>query len=153
MVIMALAVRLKVVASLKVMPSADFAPVSTTSPAKISSRSSSGVVALLRVTLALPDRLATLPTGSAAAGCASAGVAGGAAAGAAGVVGDGAGTGCACTICIMSGAASASTPAPSMTPIISSSAKGSRRRVNRIPGRRTRQAGDGDFSRAGLNAG
>ena len=111
------------------------------------------VVALLRVTLALPDRLATLPTGSAAAGCASAGVAGGAAAGAAGVDGDGAGTGCACTICIMSGAASASTPAPSMTPIISSSAKGSRRRVNRIPGRRTRQAGDGDFSRAGLNAG
>ena len=66
-VIFALADRLNVVASLKVMPSFDLADVSTMSLAKISSRNNSGVVALLRVTVALPVSVATLPIGSPAA--------------------------------------------------------------------------------------
>src|SRR5580692_3673004 len=90
-VIRALAVRLKVVASLKVTPSVEFADVCSTSFRKMSSLSLSGVAALLRVTVAAPVRVATLPIGSSATGGAGDGAVTGAGAGAV----DGAGA-CAC---------------------------------------------------------
>ncbi|HEY4114553.1 MAG TPA: hypothetical protein VGM17_10890, partial [Rhizomicrobium sp.] len=71
-------VRLNVVASLKVTPSVEFAEVCTTSFRKMSSCTLSGVGVLLRVTVALPVRVATFPIGSSSAGCASAGAAAGA---------------------------------------------------------------------------
>jgi hypothetical protein len=76
--ILALAVRLKVVASLKVTPSAEFACVCSTSPWKMSSCRRSGADALLRVTVALPVSVATLPIGSASAEGAGEGAAAGA---------------------------------------------------------------------------
>src|SRR5665213_2336097 len=83
MVMLAFAVRLNVVASLKVTPSVEFAEVCSTSLRKMSSCSLSGVATLLRVTVALPVRVATLPIGSsvAAAGCAGEGAVTGAGAG------------------------------------------------------------------------
>src|SRR5665213_2986628 len=80
MVMLAFAVRLNVVASLKVTPSVEFAEVCSTSLRKMSSCSLSGVATLLRVTVALPVRVATLPIGSsvAAAGCAGEGAVAGA---------------------------------------------------------------------------
>src|SRR5450631_1499836 len=60
----ALAVRLKVVASLKVTPSVELAEVCSRSLRKISSCSLSVVAVLLRVTVALPVSVATLPIGS-----------------------------------------------------------------------------------------
>src|ERR1700675_848734 len=71
--IFALAVRLNVVASLKVTPSVEFADVCNTSFRKMSSCSLSGVAALLRVTVALPVSVATFPIGSAAGGAGAAG--------------------------------------------------------------------------------
>src|SRR5258707_5253974 len=79
MVIRELAVRLNVVAALKVTPSDEFVEVCSTSLRKISSLGFSGVASLLRVTVALPVNAATLPIGSSFAACASvvASVAGG----------------------------------------------------------------------------
>jgi hypothetical protein len=85
-----MAVRLNVVESLKVTPRVEFAEVCNTSFRKMSSFSFSGVDALLRVTAALPVRVATFPIGSSAAGCAAAGAETGAFCGA------GAGAGCTC---------------------------------------------------------
>src|ERR1019366_3915491 len=62
----ALAVRLKVVASLKVMPRVEFVDVCRMSLRKMSSCSFSGVEALLRMTVAVPVSVATLPIGSSA---------------------------------------------------------------------------------------
>src|SRR6478609_789327 len=73
------AVRLNVVASLKVTPSVEFAEVCSTSFRKMSSCNLSGVGVLLRVTVAVPVKVATFPIGSSSAGCASAGAAAGAA--------------------------------------------------------------------------
>src|SRR3954462_994267 len=94
MVISALALRLNVVPSLKVMPSEELAAVRTTSFRKMSSLSLSGILALLRVTVAVPVMIATLPIGS-SGGCASAAGAAGSGAGAAGgwVTGGGGGWG------------------------------------------------------------
>ena len=72
------------VASLKVTPSVEFAEVCSASLRKMSSCSLSGVEVLLRVTVALPVSVATLPIGSSAAGWAAEGAAAGAWAGAAG---------------------------------------------------------------------
>src|SRR3977135_1448134 len=83
-VICALAFRLNVVPSLKVMPSDELAAVCTTSLRKMSSLTFSGIAALLRVTVAVPVMIATLPIGS-SGGCASAAGAAGSGAGAAGV--------------------------------------------------------------------
>jgi len=58
---------LNVVPSLKVMPSDELAAVCTTSFRKMSSLSLSGIAALLRVTVAVPVTIATLPIGSSAA--------------------------------------------------------------------------------------
>src|SRR6202140_2722547 len=66
-VIFALAVRLNVVASLKVTPSVEFADVCNTSFRKMSSCSLSGIELLLRTTVALPVSVATFPIGSSAA--------------------------------------------------------------------------------------
>src|SRR5882724_5062250 len=74
------------------MPSLEFADVCTVSLKKMSSLSFSGVVTLLRITLALPLSVATLPIGSSAGACVGAAVAGSGAAGAAGV--------CACARCV-----------------------------------------------------
>ena len=82
MVMLALAVRLKVVASLKVTPSVEFAEVCNTSLRKISSCTFSGVGVLLRVTVAVPVKVATFPIGSSSEGCAAAGAAAGGVAGA-----------------------------------------------------------------------
>lgn len=76
--IFALAARLKVVESLKVTPSVELACVCRMSPWKMSSCSLSGVELLLRVTVALPVRVATLPIGSSAAAGAGEGAAAGA---------------------------------------------------------------------------
>src|SRR5271165_5773519 len=64
MVIFAFADRLKVVASLKVMPSEELEDVCTWSLRKISSRRCSGSEFLLRITVAMPVSVATLPIGS-----------------------------------------------------------------------------------------
>src|SRR5580693_693934 len=94
--ICALAVRLKVVASLKVTPSVEFAAVCSTSLRKMSSFSLSAVACLLRVTVALPVRVATLPIGSSLPGDAVA-----VAPGAAGVGGVGADGACAIIIALV----------------------------------------------------
>src|ERR1700749_4558125 len=70
MVMLAFAVRLKVVASLKVTPSVEFAEVCSTSLRKISSCTFSVVGVLLRVTVAVPVTVATFPIGSSSGGCA-----------------------------------------------------------------------------------
>jgi hypothetical protein len=57
-------VRLKVVASLKVTPRLEFADVCKTSLRKMSSWSFSGSESLLRMTVAVPVSVATLPIGS-----------------------------------------------------------------------------------------
>src|SRR5579883_2270085 len=95
MVIFESADSLKVVASLKVMPSEEFDEVCTWSLRKMSSRTCSGSEFLLRITVAMPVSVATLPIGSleaagvdesSAAGAVVAGAAaGGLAAGAVGV--------------------------------------------------------------------
>ena len=64
MVIFAFADRLKVVASLKVMPSEELDDVCTMSLRKMSSRRCSASEFLLRITVAMPVSLATLPIGS-----------------------------------------------------------------------------------------
>src|ERR1700678_2638370 len=99
--ICALAVRLKVVASLKVTPSVEFAAVCSTSLRKISSFGLIGLDCLLRVTVALPVRVATLPIGSSLPGCA-------AAAGDAGPCG---GWGCTCATLVAPDVASEATGA------------------------------------------
>src|SRR5260370_39159121 len=114
----------------------------------------SGVVSLLRVTLALPVRVATLPIGSStagwawAAGAAALGVAGAGAAGAAGC----AGAGCACANCVMPGAAKTSVAPIQQT--MSRSANENQRRITTDSGQRVigRRA-EGYISLAGLNAG
>jgi hypothetical protein len=68
MVIFAFADRLKVVASLKVMPSEELEDVCTWSLRKMSSRKCSGSEFLLRMTVAMPVSVATLPIGSLEAG-------------------------------------------------------------------------------------
>ena len=89
MVICALALRLKVVPSPKVRPSDEFAAVCTTSLRKMSSLTLSGMALLLRVTVAVPVTVATLPIGSSGARASAArdAAGSGAAAGAAGVCG------------------------------------------------------------------
>ena len=78
----------------------------------MSSLTLSGVVLLLRITLALPVTVATLPIGSSGA-CASA--AGAAASGAAGSGAAGcAGAGCACANCVGSDDAAATFVAPNI---------------------------------------
>src|SRR5579871_1168886 len=68
MVIFESADSLKVVASLKVMPSEEFDEVCTWSLRKMSSRTCSGSEFLLRMTVAIPVSVATLPIGSLVAG-------------------------------------------------------------------------------------
>ncbi|MGY3192684.1 hypothetical protein ACVIWU_002050 [Bradyrhizobium sp. USDA 4509] len=157
-VILALARRLKVVPSLKVMPSEEVPDVATSSLAKMSSRICSGVAVLLRVTVAVPVSVATLPIGSGAAGCALAAGAGVAGAGVAGAgvggvalgAGAGACAGCACASRVKSGAALAADCQPIVTPAPSRSAK---RRLRRIAiDSRGRQWGR-QLSRVRLNAG
>jgi hypothetical protein len=90
---------LKVVASVKVTPSVELADVCNTSPWKMSSLRLSGVAAFLRVTVALPVRVATLPIGSIAGAWSCAGGWAGVCAGtgvAAGAGGAGVGAGWIC---------------------------------------------------------
>src|SRR3954462_13610171 len=101
MVILALAERLNVVASSKVMPSGELDEVCTTSLRKISSRTRTGEEFLSRSTVAMPVTVATLPIGSTAAGCASVAGAGEAHGGGEGA-GDGCASGCACASSIAS---------------------------------------------------
>src|ERR1700747_2493317 len=111
MVILAFADRWKVVSSLKVMPSEAPVDVCTVSLRKMSSLSLSAIEFLLRMTVAVPTSVATLPIGSSArageADAEGAGEASGAGV-AAGCVGegDGVGSGCACANCILSALAS-----------------------------------------------
>ena len=91
-------VRLKVVASLKVTPRLEFADVCSTSLRKMSSWSLSGSESLLRMTVAVPVSVATLPIGSSAGACVAeagggAGEGKGDATGRAGAVGKGKGVG------------------------------------------------------------
>ena len=71
-------VRLKVVASLKVTPSVEFADVCNTSFGKMSSLGLSAIESLLRMAVALPVSVATFPIGSSAAAGAGEGAAAGA---------------------------------------------------------------------------
>src|SRR5215475_450970 len=73
MVILAFAERRKVVASLKVMLSEAPADVCTVSFRKMSSFSFSAIESLLRMTVAVPVMVATLPIGSPAGAAAGAG--------------------------------------------------------------------------------
>src|SRR5207244_10874809 len=133
MVICALALRLKVVPSLKVRPSDELCAVCTTSLRKISSFGLSGIAVLLRVTVAVPTTAATLPIGSSgtasAAGAAGSGVgaAGLGVAGAAGVGGAGAGKGCGWASWVGSGAAF--TDRAGIKPATSTSANENRRHI------------------------
>src|SRR5882724_4697952 len=70
-VIRAFAVRLKVVASLKVTPRLEFADVCKASLRKMSSWRLRGSESLLRMTVAVPVSVATLPIGSSAGACAA----------------------------------------------------------------------------------
>src|SRR4051812_24091327 len=114
----------------------------------------SGAVSLLRVRLALPVNVATLPIGS-SAGCVSAAVPAAspaAGAGAAGVAGA-AGAGCAWANCIRSAAAAKASVAPRQQ-MMSMSANENRRRITEDSGQRgIGQEQKGDISLAGLNAG
>src|SRR6478672_7685214 len=119
----------------------------------MSSLTLSGVVLSLRITLALPVTVATLPIGSSGASAAVAsGVVGSvaAAAGAAGCVG----SVCACASCV----GSAGFPKTSVAPIIvpqasSASAKDNWRDIGGFPFKEAGRRQDLDFSALRLNAG
>src|SRR5215831_2311042 len=99
MVILAFADRWNVVSSLKVMPREAPAEVCTVSLRKISSLSFSAIESLLRMTVAVPVSVATLPIGSSAGAGDAEAVGAGEVAGAgeaAGCVGDGDGVGSGC---------------------------------------------------------
>ena len=113
----------------------------------MSSLTLSGVVLSLRITLALPVTVATLPTGSSGACASAAGVAGSDVAGS--------GAACACASCVGSDEAAETLFAPlAMVQANSRSARDSGRCIKGIPGRERRaRARRGDFSLAALNAG
>src|SRR3954451_4370120 len=101
----------------------------------MSSLTLSGVVLSLRITLALPVTVATLPIGSSGASAAAASGVAGSGAGAAGVA-DGEGSVCACASCVRPDEAAEALVAPIVVLQANSmSAKDNWRCIGGIPGR------------------